>query len=303
MKNEIALQLLRILGVIFATAGVAMTLNWLIRGERRGQADMRKRFLVEVFILAGVFVPTYLGGAWLLFAAVVLGCLCAAELYGTFESGGDSPYKLSGIVTGLAVMFYAYTRPGVVGDLFPWLFALYWVLRFATGSRADSLLGRLKRTCFGVLYPFFCLAFFVEIGQLEHGFGYVVFYYGLAEVNDSAAYLVGSTLGKHKIFPKLSPNKTVEGVLGGFAFTLAIAFLGWFAVPDWGPLEIGAGALLVAAAGLCGDLFASRLKRRVGVKDYGESVPTQGGVLDVYDAFIFVAPVFYYYLLLIGRAV
>jgi phosphatidate cytidylyltransferase len=189
-----------------------------------------------------------------------------------------------------------------VGGLFPVVFALYWVLRFATGSSADSLLGRMKRTCFGVLYPFFCLAFFVEIGMMEHGFGYVVMYYGLAEVNDSAAYLVGSTVGKHKIFPRLSPNKTVEGVLGGIGFTVLIALLGAFAVPHLSAWERVGGAVLIAVAGLSGDLFASRLKRRVGVKDYGEVVPTQGGVLDVYDAFIFVAPVFYYYLLVIGRA-
>ena len=61
-------------------------------------------------------------------------------------------------------------------------------------------------------------------------------------------------------------------------------------------LLLGA-AVLIALAGLCGDLFASRLKRRVDVKDYGETIPTQGGILDVYDAFIFVTPAFYYYLL------
>ena len=70
----------------------------------------------------------------------------------------------------------------------------------------------------------------------------------------------------------------------------------WFAVPEFGALRLAGAGALIAAAGLAGDLFASRLKRRVGVKDYGEAIPTQGGVLDVYDAFIFVAPVFYYYL-------
>ena len=113
MKNEIALQLLRILGVIFATAGVAMTLNWAIRGKQRGQADMRKRFLVEVFILAGVFVPTYLGGAWLLFAAVVLGCLCAAELYGTFESKQE---LYSEIREQRASGFYVAIQDAMAGD-------------------------------------------------------------------------------------------------------------------------------------------------------------------------------------------
>jgi len=128
----------------------------------------------------------------------------------------------------------------------------------------------------------------------------VVLYYGLAEVNDSAAYLVGSSIGRHKIFPRLSPKKTVEGVIGGAVGTIAVAFALWFAVPDFGAWRLAGAGALIAVAGLAGDLFASRLKRRVGVKDYGEAVPTQGGVLDVFDAFIFVAPVFYYYVQLTG---
>lgn len=300
MKEEIAVRLLYTLSVIFAVAAAGLLVLFATRGRRAAQSDMTTRFGLEVLFLAAVFVPTYLGGAWLLAAAVVLGCLCAAELYGTFEFGGDTPWKLSGILIGLGFVFYAYATPGAIGGLFPWVLALYWVFRISAGSSTTSLLARAKRTCFGVLYPFMCLAFFVDLGLREEGFGYVVLYYGLAEVNDSAAYLVGSSIGKRKIFPKLSPKKTVEGVVGGVVATIGVAFALSFAVPHFGPARLLGAAVLIAGAGLAGDLFASRLKRRVGVKDYGEAVPTQGGVLDVYDAFIFVAPVFYYYLELTG---
>ncbi|MBW2695613.1 MAG: phosphatidate cytidylyltransferase [Deltaproteobacteria bacterium] len=300
MKQEIAVQLLWLLGVIFSAAGAGLMINWAIRGRGAAHTSMGTRFAAEAAALAVVFLPAYLGGPWVLALAVVLGCLCAAELYGTFEFGGDTPWKLSGILLGLSFLLYTYARPGEIGRIFPWFVVLYWLLRFAAGSSATSLLARAKRTCFGVIYPFLCLAFFVEIGLMEMGFGYVVLYYGLSEVNDSAAYLVGSSFGKRKIFPRLSPKKTVEGVVGGALFTLGIALAFWFTVPHFGTLRLmGAGAV-IAAGGLAGDLFASRLKRRVGVKDYGDAVPTQGGVLDVYDAFIFVSPVFYYYLQLTG---
>jgi phosphatidate cytidylyltransferase len=300
LKQEIALQLIWLLGIIFVTAALGLAINWLIRGRSQGHSRMVTRFVVEVFILAGVLVPAYLGGPFVLAAAVVLGCLCAAELYGTFEVGGDAPWKLAGILIGLGFVFNAYLHPGSTARFFPGVLILYWVLRLSAGSRSTGLLASAKRTCFGVLYPFLCLAFFVEIGCMEEGFGLVVLYYGLAEVNDSAAYLFGSTFGRRKIFPRLSPNKTLEGVAGGVISTIVIAFVAWFTVPHFGPWRLlGAGAL-IALAGLCGDLFASRLKRRVGVKDYGELIPTQGGILDVYDAFIFVAPVFYYYLVLTG---
>ncbi len=300
MKQEIAIQFLWTLAVIFGVAAAGLSLNWAIKGRSQSQSRMGMRFLIEVFVLAAVFIPTYLGGAWLLAAAVVLGCICAGELYGTFEFGGDMPWKLAGILVGLFLMFYCYANPGHVGVIFPCVFVLYWVFRIAGRGSKTSLVAKAKRTCFGILYPFLCLAFFVEIGNSAAGFGYVILYYGLAEVNDSAAYLVGSSIGKRKIFPKLSPNKTVEGVVGGVLTTVAIAFVFWFAVPDFTWLRLAGAGVLIAIAGLCGDLFASRLKRRVGVKDYGEAVPTQGGVLDVYDAFIFVAPVFYYYLALTG---
>jgi len=300
LKEEIAVRLLYTLSAIFAVAAAGMLVSFATRGRTAAQSRMGMRFGLEVLFLAAIFVPSYLGGVWLLGTAVVLGCLCAAELYGTFEFGGETPWKLSGIFIGLGFVLLAWARPGAVGWVFPPVLALYWVLRFASGPSRTSVLARLKRTTFGVLYPFLCLAFFVDVGLREAGFGYVVLYYGLAEVNDSAAYLVGSSIGRHKIFPRLSPNKTVEGVLGGVAATIAVAFALWFAVPHFGALRLVGAAVLIAVAGLAGDLFASRLKRRVGVKDYGETVPTQGGVLDVYDAFIFVAPVFYYYVALTG---
>jgi phosphatidate cytidylyltransferase len=75
-----------------------------------------------------------------------------------------------------------------------------------------------------------------------------------------------------------------------------VAFAFSFAVPEFGPWRVLAAGGLIACAGLCGDLFASHLKRRAGLKDYGNLIPTQGGVLDLYDAFLFAAPVFYAYL-------
>jgi phosphatidate cytidylyltransferase len=300
MRGEIAPQVLWVLLAIFAVAGTGMLLNWAIRGRSDAHGRMGTRFAVQAFALAAVFVPAYLGGPWLLGAAVLLACLTSAELYGTFEEGGDTPWKLSGILIGVAFMFWSYAHPGSIGRIFVAVLALYWVLRFATGNRSDSLLARAKRTCFGVLFPFLCLAFCVEFGRADMGFGYVVFYYGMAEINDSGAYLIGSSAGKRKIFPKLSPNKTIEGVAGGLALTLALSFALWFTVPHFSVWRLLTAAVLIGVAGLAGDLFASRLKRRVGVKDYGDVVPTQGGVLDVYDAFIFIAPVFYFYLMVTG---
>ena len=108
MKHEIVVRLLLTLAILFSAAGAAMLIRWAVWGRSDSQNRMGLRFAVEAAMLAAILVPAYLGSSWLLAAAVVLGCLCAAELYGTFEFGGDAPWKLSGILIGLGLMFFTY---------------------------------------------------------------------------------------------------------------------------------------------------------------------------------------------------
>jgi len=304
LKEEIALRLLLTLGVIFAVAGAWVLGQWALRGRTAAQSRMGTRFVVEVGILAGVWVPAYLGGGWLLAGVLLLAWLCTRELYATLEASGQRPWVGVGIVLTVAALLVVYRTPDTVGWLFPVVLGLYGALRWIVSSRRaapDSALARVTSTGLGFLYPGLCLAAFLSLGLREEGFGYAIFFYGLVEANDVFAYLVGSGIGKRKIFPRLSPNKTLEGVVGGLLGTVAVGFAFSFAVPGFGPWRVLFAALLIGVAGLCGDLFASAVKRRAGVKDYGDLVPTQGGVLDVYDAFFFVAPVFYGFLELTSR--
>lgn len=118
----------------------------------------------------------------------------------------------------------------------------------------------------------------------------------LVWANDVFAYLVGSTIGKHKLYPKLSPKKTWEGSLGGFVFTLLFAWLfslvaGNLDVNHW--LLLG---VIIAVAANLGDLAESLLKRNAGVKDSGTLFPGHGGVLDRFDAVLFATPFVFFYL-------
>ena len=104
----------------------------------------------------------------------------------------------------------------------------------------------------------------------------------------------GKTLGRHKIIPSVSPNKTWEGFLGGVATTvglsLAIRFLTPFSI-----LETLFVALIITVAGFCGGAVMSAVKRDFGVKDFGASIPGHGGMLDRVDSLLFGAPTMYYY--------
>ena len=112
-------------------------------------------------------------------------------------------------------------------------------------------------------------------------------------VNDSFAYLVGKTLGRHKLFPSVSPKKTIEGSLGGLLFALVGAYLLGRFVPV---LEITQWILLgliLVIMGSFGDLIESKLKRAAGIKDSGAILPGHGGMLDRLDSLVFAAPFAY----------
>lgn len=115
-------------------------------------------------------------------------------------------------------------------------------------------------------------------------------------VNDSFAFLVGKNFGKNKLFVSVSPNKTIEGFIGGLTFALLIALLiskfnTTFSLMNW--LAIG---LIVSVFGTCGDLIESKFKRQANLKDSGNLMPGHGGILDRLDSLLFVAPFVYLYI-------
>ena len=116
-------------------------------------------------------------------------------------------------------------------------------------------------------------------------------------ISDSAAYLVGSLAGKRPLWIEVSPHKTVEGLCGGLGCAAIVAcffpllFPHTFAAYHWFTLALY--GLIVAAAGVLGDLFQSMLKRRAGVKDAGNIIPGHGGILDRLDSYLFALPAAY----------
>ena len=127
----------------------------------------------------------------------------------------------------------------------------------------------------------------------------IVLIFCLLWANDVFAYLTGKLLGKHKLFPRISPGKTIEGSLGGLVFTI-IAMVIFSHYADWLsiPAAIGMAAIAVVF-GTLGDLCESMLKRQAGVKDSGKLIPGHGGILDRFDSVMFSVPFIFVYLLLL----
>lgn len=119
----------------------------------------------------------------------------------------------------------------------------------------------------------------------------------LVWVYDSAAYLIGSQFGRTKLFPRISPNKTWEGSIGGLLVLTALGFSLGYIFDGLSPLEWAVSSWLIAYFSANGDLVQSLMKRNLGIKDSGNILPGHGGFLDRFDAFIFVIPFIAFYIL------
>ncbi|WP_305805820.1 phosphatidate cytidylyltransferase [Stenotrophomonas sp. YIM B06876] len=175
-----------------------------------------------------------------------------------------------------------------------WLLALLWLRFFNFGANADSA-ARMLKLAAGTLAIVPAWASLVLIHASENqGHRWLLTALAIVWAADSGAYFAGRSLGKHKLAPRISPNKTIEGLAGGLvAGLLAAGLFGWIAGID--PPHLG-GLMLVAAvavlASVLGDLFESLLKRHAGAKDSGNLIPGHGGVLDRIDGVLAALPVF-----------
>jgi phosphatidate cytidylyltransferase len=148
----------------------------------------------------------------------------------------------------------------------------------------------------GFLYVPLLLAHLVLIRMLPHGVSWLFLIMVIVMAGDSAAYYVGSTFGKNRLYPAVSPKKSIEGSLGGLAGSLIGALIAKYTFfPELSLADCIATALLLGVLGQLGDLFESLIKRSCGVKDSGTIVPGHGGILDRLDSILFAAPAAYYY--------
>lgn len=152
----------------------------------------------------------------------------------------------------------------------------------------------------GFFYVPLLLGHLILLRRLPYGTQWVFLIILIVMAGDSAAYYVGSSLGRRKLYPAVSPNKSMEGALGGLAGSLAGALIARATFfPVLGLTDCVLTTLFLGVLGQLGDLFESLLKRSFGVKDSGVIVPGHGGILDRLDSVLFAAPAAYYYALIV----
>ncbi len=180
-------------------------------------------------------------------------------------------------------------------------FLLILMLQFNRKDNRNAILG-LSTTLFGVLYVSWFFSFIVKLYLLLPGFDgvkLVIFIVAVTKSGDIGALLIGSWLGRHPLLPQVSPNKSVEGTLGGLCCSLCVAVLCLPLLPPMPHFTVGFVALMgcfFGGLGQLGDLSESLIKRDCNVKDSGNFVPGIGGILDIIDSLLFSIPAFYLYM-------
>ncbi len=254
------------------------------------------RIVLSVVLLPVVLGVVWAGGWWLFSAALIGGVLALHELYTIGRA--LRPLVLGGFV-GLLLTLLGTELGGVtwlVGGIFATILIAFVVFGFSDAR--PSATAAISLTVLGVVWVGGGLATIMLLRAIP-GDGRLVSFTVLIAVfaDDSAAYFVGRTIGRHKMAPRISPGKSWEGFVAGTVAAMAVAF---FAMYDQGYVgNLGALALgaTIAIASTLGDLFESAIKRDLGVKDSGRLLAGHGGVLDRIDSIVWTGPAALYLVL------
>ena len=203
------------------------------------------------------------------------------------------------VIAPLQYFFVATGNYAMFSILIPVYAFLFVPARIAMSGDSERFLERAAKIQWGLMICVYCVSHAPALLTLQIP-GYerqnpalLLFFVIVTQLNDVLQYTWGKLLGKRKIAPQISPNKTWEGFIGGTLSASVIGALLWWATP-FSPLQAGAMALLMTLLGFLGGLTMSAIKRDRGVKDFGTSLQGHGGFLDRIDSICFAAPVFFH---------
>jgi len=259
---------------------------------------LKKRVLSGLIgaIIALLFI--YLGGLWFFLIIAALAALSLQEYYNFSLKGGYLFPRNFSFLTALIYFYLLYIQFPLILEISPLI--LFLPLCFYFLYNGNFKLKDLTFSAWGFIYIIWFFGFFLALRFLPQGLGYTMLLFVSIWINDTAAFFTGSYLGKHKLIPRISPNKTVEGSLGGVLATSLFVLImrSYFDLGIFSALTLG---FLISLFGQLGDLLESALKRHLGLKDSGEIIPGHGGILDRFDSIMLAVPLFYFYIKIIKK--
>ena len=235
------------------------------------------------------------GGIFLFAALLLLVGLGLKEYFNITGNMGLPVEKSFSYFSGLLLIITFYFAPNHIILTITLIFL--GILTLMMLSYPNLSFRAVGSTLAGVFYVALLFGFLLLIRQVDSGEILLIFLFLLNWSSDTFAYFLGRAFGRKKLAPRVSPNKTVEGSLGGILGTIVVALLVGNWLLDISNVNLIAIGILVSIFGQMGDLVESALKRMGNVKDSGKLIPGHGGVLDRFDSVLFTAPLLYFYII------
>lgn len=259
---------------------------------------MKSRIIVAVIFTPLLFALLFFAPLAALMAFIAL--ISAIGIYEILEPIKKRLGKISvvsSVITAAAVPVWVYfgqDRTEAVLWLIIFTTALFCSAMFTKKEKPGYL--EISSAGFSALLIPFLLSSLLNISMMENGRYLVLLPFIAAFLSDAGAYFIGCSIGKHRLAPSVSPKKSVEGAIGGMVSAVVFMLVYGLILNKAAGMEVNyilfaAYGLLGSIAGQIGDLTFSYIKRRYGIKDFGNLLPGHGGILDRFDSIVFVAPI------------
>lgn len=294
-----------VLGLLIVSSLIGWLLSLRVRDEKgRATVQNLNARTRAWWMMVGVFgLAMATGGIGSVFLFALTSFLALREfitLTPTRPGDHRTLFWIFFIILPLHYYLIAIKWYGLFTILIPVYAFLFIPIRSAAAGDCENFLERTAKIQWGLMVCVYCVSHVpallsLDIPGYEGQNGKLMFYFVLvAQISDVLQYVWGKTLGRHKIAPHVSPNKTWEGFIGGIISATLIGAGLWWATP-FTPLQSAGMSLLITLMGFCGGLVMSAIKRDRGVKDYGSMIEGHGGVMDRIDSLCFAAPVFFHF--------
>lgn len=308
MSLKLDRQTIWLVGGVLAILIVSSFIGWILSRQITSEAgkatvknlNARVRAWWIMVAIFGLAVATGGIGSIILFALTSFFALREFITLTPTKAGDHrSLFWMFFLILPLQYYLIAIHWYGLFSILIPVYAFLFLPIRSAIAGDYENFLERTAKIQWGLMVCVYCISyvpalFSLKIPGYEGQDGKLMFYLVLvAQISDVLQYVWGKTLGRHKIAPNVSPNKTWEGFIGGIASATLIGAGLWWATP-FTPLQSAGMSFAVTLMGFCGGLVMSAIKRDRGVKDYGSMIEGHGGVMDRIDSLCFAAPIFFH---------
>ncbi len=250
---------------------------------------MRQRIITGGLGAAGFLILLWLGGGWYAGLVVLLATLGYMEYCRMGRIAWRSGWALPGFLMVWLLLFGVVYGGKAIDSLGQTVVLtgviVFFLLMVLSRNRLDIY--RVSYLFIGAIYIGFGFSYMIQLRWMTDGLLWSLLVLGVIWAGDTGAYFVGRKFGRRKLWPAISPNKTVEGSAGGLILAVIIGLPIASTIPSLDRLAALGFILLIAVAGQLGDLVESAIKRTTGVKDSGGLLPGHGGVLDRFDSLLF----------------